>query len=479
MGGPEKDAGSSACFVRSKISFEDVLERAPSAETGAVAGRSQLRPDKQLRMQDQRTAEVLRVTLERTPHEGFGLGVLFDGDAGVLAVIREDTPAMRCGQLRNGDRVVAINGQPVRVASDLNTLMPAEDVTTVTLELMRGGVTRVAATSAAVDAKVEALGPVGGTNGGTPGDAKVKALGPVTRWVNSRRCKSLVHERDAFKAKSQADSAAAQHYKAQAERLERQLEEVLSAQEKMQHQIQQVSSQIAEVKGGGPMGSPRRVFVGRAVSVIVPRPSSPTAAILDPAVTKLDPAVTKLDPAVTKPSPIILDRSWSPLPCLPRSASSPRMRRMSPPEEVGKVKRLSRELAAALNPENLIPRPLSPSAGLSRVGARVAAGHASSVSSSLGGVSSSLGGMSSSLGGMSSSRGGGSSGAADATPSRRPPASHRTANSSVLSPEDMNYMQLKLFLTSNDKVSREEVSRAVSHHALLTLHDRYYGTLDI
>ena len=472
LGGPEKDAGSSACFVRSKISFEDVLERAPSAETGAVAGRSQLRPDKQLRMQDQRTAEVLRVTLERTPHEGFGLGVLFDGDAGVLAVIREDTPAMRCGQLRNGDRVVAINGQPVRVASDLNTLMPAEDVTTVTLELMRGGVTRVAATSAAVDAKVEALGPVGGTNGGTPGDAKVKALGPVTRWVNSRRCKSLVHERDAFKAKSQADSAAAQHYKAQAERLERQLEEVLSAQEKMQHQIQQVSSQIAEVKGGGPMGSPRRVFVGRAVSVIVPRPSSPTAAILDP-------AVTKLDPAVTKPSPIILDRSWSPLPCLPRSASSPRMRRMSPPEEVGKVKRLSRELAAALNPENLIPRPLSPSAGLSRVGARVAAGHASSVSSSLGGVSSSLGGMSSSLGGMSSSRGGGSSGAADATPSRRPPASHRTANSSVLSPEDMNYMQLKLFLTSNDKVSREEVSRAVSHHALLTLHDRYYGTLDI
>ena len=446
--------------------------RTQSAETGAVAGRSQLRPDKQLRMQDQRTAEVLRVTLERTPHEGFGLGVLFDGDAGVLAVIREDTPAMRCGQLRNGDRVVAINGQPVRVASDLNTLMPAEDVTTVTLELMRGGVTRVAATSAAVDAKVEALGPVGGTNGGTPGDAKVKALGPVTRWVNSRRCKSLVHERDAFKAKSQADSAAAQHYKAQAERLERQLEEVLSAQEKMQHQIQQVSSQIAEVKGGGPMGSPRRVFVGRAVSVIVPRPSSPTAAILDP-------AVTKLDPAVTKPSPIILDRSWSPLPCLPRSASSPRMRRMSPPEEVGKVKRLSRELAAALNPENLIPRPLSPSAGLSRVGARVAAGHASSVSSSLGGVSSSLGGMSSSLGGMRSSRGGGSSGAADATPSRRPPASHRTANSSVLSPEDMNYMQLKLFLTSNDKVSREEVSRAVSHHALLTLHDRYYGTLDI
>ena len=408
-------------------------------------------------MQAQRSAYVLRVTLERAPHEGFGFGVLFDGDAGVLAVIREDTPAMRCGQLRNGDRVVAINGQRVRVASDLNTLMPA-DVTTVTLELMRGGVTSAAATSAAVDAKVEALGPVGGTNGGTPGDAKVKALGPVTRWVNSRRCKSLVHERDSFKAKAQADSEAAQQYKAQAERLERQLDEVLSAQEKLQHQIQQVSSKIAEVKGGGPRGSPRRVFVGRAVSVIVPRPSTPTATILDP--------------AVTKPSPIILDRSWSPLPCLPRSASSPRMRRMSPPEEVGKVKRLSRELAAALNPENLIPRPLSPSAGLSRVGARVAAGHASSVSSSLGGVSSSLGGM-------SSSRGGGSSGAADATPSRRPPASHRTANSSVLSPEDMNYMQLKLFLTSNDKVSREEVSRAVSHHALLTLHDRYYGTLDI
>jgi hypothetical protein len=398
-------------------------------------------------MQAQRSAYVLRVTLERAPHEGFGFGVLFDGDAGVLAVIREDTPAMRCGQLRNGDRVVAINGQRVRVASDLNTLMPA-DVTTVTLELMRGGVTSAAATSAAGDTKVQALSPGGGTNGGTPGDAKVKALGPVTRWVNSRRCKSLVHERDSFKAKSQADSAAAQQYKAQAESLERQLDEVLSAQEKLQHRIQQVSSKIAEVKGGGPRGSPRRVFVGRAVSVIVPRPSSPTATILDP--------------AVTKPSPIILDRSWSPLPCLPRGGSSPRMQRMSPPEEVGKVKRLSRELAAALNPENLIPRPLSPSAGLSRDGARVAAGHASSVSSSHGGMS---------------------SGAADATPSRRPPALPRPANNSVLSPEDMNYTQLKLFLTSNDKVPRDarrdEVSRAVSHNALLALHDRYYGTLNI
>ena len=350
---------------------------------------------------------------------------------------------MRCGQLRNGDRVVALNGQRVRVASDLNTLMPA-DVTTVTLELMRGGVTSAAATSAAGDTKVQPLSPGGGTNGGTPGDAKVKALGPVTRWVNSRRCKSLVHERDSFKAKSQADSAAAQQYKAQAESLERQLDEVLSAQEKLQHQIQQVSSKIAEVKGGGPRGSPRRVFFGRAVSVIVPRPSSPTATILDP--------------AVTKPSPIILDRSWSPLPCLPRGGSSPRMQRMSPPEEVGKVKRLSRELAAALNPENLIPRPLSPSAGLSRDGARVAAGHASSVSSSHGGMS---------------------SGAADATPSRRPPALPRPANNSVLSPEDMNYTQLKLFLTSNDKVPRDEVSRAVSHNALLALHDRYYGTLNI
>ena len=155
--------------------------RAPSAETGAVAGRSQLRPDKQLRMQDQRTAEVLRVTLERTPHEGFGLGVLFDGDAGVLAVIREDTPATRCGQLRNGDRVVAINGQPVRVASDLNTLMPAEDVTTVTLELMRGGVTRVAATSAAVDAKVEALGPVGG-----------RYLPPTRAWLSHFSCATSI-----------------------------------------------------------------------------------------------------------------------------------------------------------------------------------------------------------------------------------------------------------------------------------------------
>ena len=122
------------------------------------------------------------------------------------------------------------------------------------------------------------------------------------------------------------------------------------------------------------------------------------------------------------------------------------------------MKRLSRELAAALNPENLIPRPLSPSAGLSRDGARVAAGHASSVSSSHGGMS---------------------SGAADATPSRRPPASPRPANNSVLSPEDMNYTQLKLFLTSNDKVPRDEVSRAVSHSALLALHDRYYGTLVI
>jgi len=78
--------------------------------------------------------EVLRVKLERDPFEGFGLGVGYDGEAVMLSAIGEGTPASRCGQLRKGDRVVAINGEPVSTASDFRTLLKA---TTVTFEIMR------------------------------------------------------------------------------------------------------------------------------------------------------------------------------------------------------------------------------------------------------------------------------------------------------------------------------------------------------
>jgi hypothetical protein len=65
----------------------------------------------------------LRVTLERDAYEGFGMGIGFDGGEAhltgaplalplaVISGIGEGTPAMRCGQLRKGDRVVAINGR--------------------------------------------------------------------------------------------------------------------------------------------------------------------------------------------------------------------------------------------------------------------------------------------------------------------------------------------------------------------------------
>ena len=78
--------------------------------------------------------KVLRVKLERDPLEGFGLGVGYDGEAVMLSAIGEGTPASRCGQLRKGDRVVAINGEPVSTASDFRMLLKA---TTVTFEIMR------------------------------------------------------------------------------------------------------------------------------------------------------------------------------------------------------------------------------------------------------------------------------------------------------------------------------------------------------
>ena len=82
----------------------------------------------------------LRVTLEREAYEGFGMGIGLDGgDAltGTLPVISgigEDTPAMRCGQLRKGDRVVAING---RTVSDLSDFGALKEAMTVTFDIKR------------------------------------------------------------------------------------------------------------------------------------------------------------------------------------------------------------------------------------------------------------------------------------------------------------------------------------------------------
>jgi len=88
----------------------------------------------------------LRVTLERDAYEGFGMGIGFDGGEAhltgaplalplaVISGIGEGTPAMRCGQLRKGDRVVAING---RTVSDLSDLGALKEVTTVTFDITR------------------------------------------------------------------------------------------------------------------------------------------------------------------------------------------------------------------------------------------------------------------------------------------------------------------------------------------------------
>jgi C-terminal processing protease CtpA/Prc len=51
--------------------------------------------------------------------QGFGLGLGFeDADKVVITAIGKDTPAMRSGRLHLGDRVAAINGQPVSSTTD-------------------------------------------------------------------------------------------------------------------------------------------------------------------------------------------------------------------------------------------------------------------------------------------------------------------------------------------------------------------------
>jgi len=77
----------------------------------------------------------LRVTLRRLPRDqGFGLGLGFeDADKVVITAIGKDTPAMRSGRLHLGDRVAAINGQPVSSTTDLAALL--KDATIVTFEM--------------------------------------------------------------------------------------------------------------------------------------------------------------------------------------------------------------------------------------------------------------------------------------------------------------------------------------------------------
>ena len=82
-----------------------------------------------------RNAARVAVTLERTPNESLGLGLDFDGDAVVLQAIGENSPAQRSGQLRAGDRVLSMNGEPVSTASDLGALL--KHATTIILEVER------------------------------------------------------------------------------------------------------------------------------------------------------------------------------------------------------------------------------------------------------------------------------------------------------------------------------------------------------
>jgi hypothetical protein len=82
--------------------------------------------------------ELVHVTLERSTHEGFGLGVSFNGNAVMLSAIGKDTPAGRCGQMLIGDRLVSINGEPVNAESDFGELL-TENATKVTFVLSRVG----------------------------------------------------------------------------------------------------------------------------------------------------------------------------------------------------------------------------------------------------------------------------------------------------------------------------------------------------
>ena len=77
----------------------------------------------------------LRVTLRRLPRDqGFGLGLGFeDAEKVVIKAIGKDTPAMRSGRLHLGDRVAAINGQPVSSTTDLAALL--KDATIATFEM--------------------------------------------------------------------------------------------------------------------------------------------------------------------------------------------------------------------------------------------------------------------------------------------------------------------------------------------------------
>ena len=128
--------------------------------------------------------ETLSVTLEREPDEGFGLGMAFDGEAVILSAIGEGTPAMRCGQLRKGDLVVSINGEPVIASSNFGALI-AQEATSISLDLMRivsGGVYEPTEREGAADEQAadDAQGDVGAMMG-----ARAHAPSPASSGVTT------------------------------------------------------------------------------------------------------------------------------------------------------------------------------------------------------------------------------------------------------------------------------------------------------
>jgi len=238
--------------------------------------------------------ELVHVTLERSTHEGFGLGVSFNGNAVMLSAIGKDTPAGRCGQMLIGDRLVSINGEPVNAESDFGELL-TDNATKVTFVLSRVGpkLGRAGAIAAA-DLLLNLLPSLNRTAKTTAPsieegshrkphsapcplsaparhtgyeyaaqqlDAEaeepwlfpiVEASSTFTTWIGptSRKWKSekaaLLHERDEALAKAKADAAAANMYKLQVEAMEKKLEQSMAMQGQMQSQIQHLVTQLEE-----------------------------------------------------------------------------------------------------------------------------------------------------------------------------------------------------------------------------------------
>jgi hypothetical protein len=249
--------------------------------------------------------ELVHVTLERSTHEGFGLGVSFNGNAVMLSAIGKDTPAGRCGQMLIGDRLVSINGEPVNAESDFGELL-TDNATKVTFVLSRVGpkLGRAGAIAAA-DLLLNLLPSLNRTSKTTApsieegshrkphsapcppsaparhtgyeyaaqqldADAEEPWLFPIveasstfTAWIgpSSRKWKAekaaLLHERDEALAKAKADAAAANMYKLQVEAMEKKLEQSTAMHGQMQSQIQHLVTQLEEATAARRISPPK------------------------------------------------------------------------------------------------------------------------------------------------------------------------------------------------------------------------------